>query len=343
MDIRRFWEKTYKKNAPMMLGVCMRYVKEKEVAEDLMQESFATAIRRFDTYTGKGPVEGWLRKIAINTALMFLRSESARKVRENLWSEHAGESREEEQGNEGMREVIAGAGFTELELLQLIDALPHHHRMVFNLYVLDRYTHEEIGRELNIAPGTSKSHLARARKKLQELLYAKALEKQEVRKRSKVMVMLSGFFGTADVDRIFSRGLEKFAPVPENTAASAFRSIRWDHAGLPAGRSFATRFGWKYSRRILWTAGIAAVFLAIPLYRSIKSEGQQKAAGAPAIEHVRSLPANTAQLHGGKDKPPQNVDLSSAPEPVIVHKTLVRHVVYVVRDTVKIADTGHGK
>lgn len=87
------------------------------------------------------------------------------------------------------RQVIEQAGFTQHDLLLLLLEIPDHYRIVFNLYVIEGYQHSEIASLLNIAVGTSKSNLARARKRITELLYQKALERKKDRKKAAVTLM----------------------------------------------------------------------------------------------------------------------------------------------------------
>lgn len=333
MNIREFWEKTYKINAPMMLGVCRRYVPEIPIAEDLMQEAFATAIRKFDTYNGKGPLEAWLRRIAVNTSLMYLRAESVRKVRNHLWTELTNEDDQGEPDEEGRQAVVAGADFTEEELLAMIDQLPQHHKMVFNMYVLDHFSHEEIAKELNIATGTSKSHLARARRKLQELLYAKAVEKGGKRKRNPVMAAIFGFFSTDDANMIFKKGLKRFNPTPEISADRLFDSVDWSVSSSVHGKLGVTSGLMKNFKIYLWTAATATLLLVVPVYRSITSYEPLKPDPVHSRQTIPSAAVDTM--------PVSQPDTSDAvrQEPVIVHKTLIRHVPVIIRDTIKIADT----
>jgi len=73
------WEDIYTKMSPRMLGICRRYVNSTTVAEDLMHEAYITAIKKVDTYTGKGSFEGWICKIAVNTSLQYLRERKKNK------------------------------------------------------------------------------------------------------------------------------------------------------------------------------------------------------------------------------------------------------------------------
>lgn len=171
-----FWQKTYVENAPLLLGICYRYVSDRALAEDLMHEAFLTAMSRIDTYSGKGSFQGWLRKIAVNTALLYLRHSPPQDSPPFDFPE------EEDpylSSGDDIRTVIEHARFTSEELLNAIKQLPSPYREVFNLYVLDEYSHAEISEILNIKVGTSKSYLARARKKIQHLLYEEALKNKQ--------------------------------------------------------------------------------------------------------------------------------------------------------------------
>jgi len=169
------WEGIYKKNAPRLIGICRRYVKDIQLAEDLMHNAFMTAMSKFDTYSNKGSFEGWLNAITVNTALQYFRSKKndAISISESI-ENHSEFEEESEESDETKQKIIEKASFSKEELLEVIDLLPEHHKLVFNLYVMDGYKHKDIGSMLNISPGTSKSHLARARKKIQELLFSKS-------------------------------------------------------------------------------------------------------------------------------------------------------------------------
>jgi RNA polymerase sigma factor (sigma-70 family) len=174
------WDTIYVNNSSKMLGVCRRYVKDIQLAEDLMHNAFITAMSKIDSYSGQGKFEGWLRKIVINTALLHLRKNKNGIISEKELNENYSETiQEEESSSESKRNTIEEANLSKEELLEVVDQLPEHHKMVFNLYVIDGYKHTQIGQMLNISSGTSKSHLARARKKIQQLLFEKAKNKKD--------------------------------------------------------------------------------------------------------------------------------------------------------------------
>lgn len=147
--------------APKMMAVCLRYAGgERETAEDILQEGFITLFSRLDSYQGKGSFEGWARKIFVNTALMHLRRTDALKLSDDI-SEARSLSSE-------AATPVQQMGYQEL--LGLISKLPPDARTVFNLYVIEGYSHKEIAAMLGFTEATSRSKLQRARLKLQEMI-----------------------------------------------------------------------------------------------------------------------------------------------------------------------------
>jgi len=226
-----FWDVAYRNNAPALLGVLRRYVKELNVAQDLLHEVFVTAMDKYDGYTGKGSFEGWLYRIAVNTALMHIRNERDTLVETghatSLLSVIDDDDDNSEQ-TDNARATIEAAGFTSEELLSAIDRLPEHHKLVFNMYVMDDFSHKQIGTELNISPGTSKSHLARARKKIQQFLYDDALNKKKKKDKRWASAFLLLFPAkTHYIDRLFREGLSDFKiPPTENLKIQGFKDSK---------------------------------------------------------------------------------------------------------------------
>ena len=146
--------------APKMMAVCLRYVGDRETAEDLLQEGFITLFSKLDSYSGAGSFEGWARKIFVNTALMHLRKTDALKLSDDI-SEARSLSDETPRADQQL-------GYRQL--LGLIASLPADARTVFNMYVVEGYTHKEIAKELGCTEATSRSKLQRARLRLQQLI-----------------------------------------------------------------------------------------------------------------------------------------------------------------------------
>jgi RNA polymerase sigma factor (sigma-70 family) len=164
---QNFWEIAYKQNIAKMLGICYRYVRDKQIAEDLAHDAFLTAIDKSESFKGEGHFDAWLRKIAVNMALQYLRDQK-KKEYHSEWIQYENENME-------LNEEVLTMDFSEEELLYAINQLPEHHKMAFNLFVIDKFNHAEIAQELGITESTSKSHVARARKKIRKIL----LEKRE--------------------------------------------------------------------------------------------------------------------------------------------------------------------
>ncbi|HAA15005.1 MAG TPA: hypothetical protein DCE41_26250, partial [Cytophagales bacterium] len=222
-----YWNQVYTRYAPTMLGVCLRYVSDRATAEDLVQEGFLVAMAKYDGYKGRGSFEGWLRRIMITQALMYLRKQKRRPT-DAMEPEAAARIAEAtpDETPRTRRTVIEQAAFTEPELMAMLDQLPEHHRAVFNLHIIDGLKHKEIAAMLDISESTSKSHLLRARKKLNEVMYAEAVNREQ-QERSKVAFWWFILPGSAFPDRWFAT-LRNWEPAGAGAGAGSS-----PFAGLP--------------------------------------------------------------------------------------------------------------
>ena len=170
----------FEKYAYDLLGICIRYIRDRVRAEDVMQDAFVTIFSKIDQYKGTGSFEGWMKRITLNTALIQLRKDKKEIIYENFeYSEAENDNHEEirDLNPSDIHSVIEHAKFKQCEIIEIMNELPDGFRTVFNLYVIEGFMHKEIAEELGISIGTSKSQLLRARAKLKELLYKKALKK----------------------------------------------------------------------------------------------------------------------------------------------------------------------
>lgn len=139
-----------------MYGVCRRYLKAAEDAEEVLVTGMYKAMTKMAQYSGAGSLEGWIRRVVVNEALMCLRAKQ--KMFETVeladW-DHA-------------TEVTIESELAAKDLLRLVDALPTGYRTVFNLYVIEGYKHKEIAEMLGISINTSKSQLILAKQRLRE-------------------------------------------------------------------------------------------------------------------------------------------------------------------------------
>lgn len=150
-------KRLYDRLAPKMFAVCLRYMGDRDSAEDILQDGFVTLFSKIDSYSGEGSFEGWARKIFVNTALMSLRKNDILKQSEDI----------EAAWGLSAPDASALQRVSYRELLQLVAKLPPGFRTVFNMYVIEGYSHKEIGDALGISENTSRSQLMRARTVLQ--------------------------------------------------------------------------------------------------------------------------------------------------------------------------------
>jgi len=219
--MKSFWTKKYNQNIAKMIGVCYRYVPVRETAEDIAHDAFLTAIEKVDTFKGTGSFEGWLMRITVNKALAYLKEQGRTTELTEDVADLIGES--EEVSGDDMLDAIRKADFTQQEIMEAIAQLPEHHRTVLNLYVFERYTHPQISKLLGIPVSTSKSHLLRARRHLQEILFEKSKQKRHL-----LMFMFPLINNTDKAfDDFCRRQMSGFAIVPErplNIAATKIPS-----------------------------------------------------------------------------------------------------------------------
>ena len=142
-----------------MYGVCLRYAASYDEAQDMLQEGFVKVFSKLSTFSGKGSLEGWIRKIFVHTAI--------EKYRERIYHIPMDHVREDDLF------VNRNQGYDALQvrdILTLVQKLPTQYRLVFNLHALEGYSHKEISESLGISESTSRSNLARARLLLKEKL-----------------------------------------------------------------------------------------------------------------------------------------------------------------------------
>jgi len=145
--------KLFEKYAPKMMGVCLRYTKDVEQAEDVMQDGFVKVFTKLDKYSGEGSLEGWVRRIMVNTALDHIRRNT--KFNANISMDDVEYKVESDSDALG--------SLMEEDLLKLIQEMPDGYRTVFNMFAIEGYSHKEIGEQLGVSENTSKSQYSRAK------------------------------------------------------------------------------------------------------------------------------------------------------------------------------------
>lgn len=154
--------------APKMLGVVMRYINDKERAEDVLQDSFIKVFKNIHKFEHSGSLEGWIRRIMVNTALDQIRKNKKRQKNVELDDDGFFELKHESNAEEILQAE---------SLMKLVQSLPEGYRTVFNLFAIEGYSHKEIAEELGITENTSKSQYSRAKSTLRELLIKYKIER----------------------------------------------------------------------------------------------------------------------------------------------------------------------
>lgn len=154
-------KKLYEKYAGKMMGVCLRYADSQDDATDILQDGFIKVFDKLSSYEQKGSFEGWIRRIVVNTALDHLR-----KNKHMRFSVDIDEA-------EYLTPSSNDDGFSRLateDLLKILQKIPSGYRAVFNMYVIEGYSHKEIADELDISVNTSKSQFSRAKAFLRNIV-----------------------------------------------------------------------------------------------------------------------------------------------------------------------------
>lgn len=155
----------YEQYKQPLFRLCLRYARDSQEAEDYLHEAFLKIFQDLHQFRGKGVLGGWLRRVTLNICLQQIR-----KQRQTIFPENmllvAGETVEED---------LPPAPYDMQELIQVIQQLPGGYRAVFNLFVIENYSHQAIAEELGISVGASKSQLSKAKAMLRRNLAKKAV------------------------------------------------------------------------------------------------------------------------------------------------------------------------
>lgn len=157
----------YRKFGARIMGICKRYMKDRERAEEMAMNAFLTVFQKIGQYKNEGSFEGWILRISVNTCLMELRKKTTFSLetdveKANLWTENS---------------IIRD--FEDNDVARILGILPEGARLIFNLFVIEGYKHQEIAEMLHISEGTSKSQLSYAKDKLKKAFEAVKSKKKQ--------------------------------------------------------------------------------------------------------------------------------------------------------------------
>jgi RNA polymerase sigma factor (sigma-70 family) len=153
----------YMHTSKKMYAICIRYMKDHDLAKDLLQDSYVKIFNSINKYNGEGHIEGWMRRIVVNTCLDQIKKNKRNTVDQAVLQESLYPENEETDD----------AVYSPELLMEAILELDIPFRLVFNLFFIEDYSHEEISQALDIDPATSRSRLRRAKQKLNEILKSK--------------------------------------------------------------------------------------------------------------------------------------------------------------------------
>lgn len=155
---RQAQSELYKIFAPKMYAICLRYSRDQDEANDILQNGFIKVFNKCELFEGKGSLEGWIRRVMVNTAIENHRKNKVKFISTDDLSGH----------DVALSSPSSLTNLNYKDLLELIKKLPIGYRTVFNLYAIEGYNHKEIGEMLEISEGSSKSQLSRARSWLKD-------------------------------------------------------------------------------------------------------------------------------------------------------------------------------
>lgn len=155
----------FERFAPKMMVVCLRYSENREMAEDVLQESFVKVFKNLKKFTNEGSLEGWIRRIVVNSSLDMIRKNKKRKYDTQVENVTFLAPQ-----NDFIEETLMAD-----DLMKIINQMPSGYKVVFNLFAIEGYSHKEISETLKISENTSKSQYSRARAYLRDILEKKGI------------------------------------------------------------------------------------------------------------------------------------------------------------------------
>ncbi len=192
--IKPDWNKIYSGLSPKLLGICRRYIQDLYTAEDIVHDSFIAAIQKNEQLNDEKALFAWLKKIVVNNALQYIRKHS-KDTFVTIEPSEIPDTYSEMNHHLLEEKNVFIYDFTSEELLSSIDSLPPHHKSVFNLYFIENHSHAEISGLLGITVNTSKSHLLRAKKSVQNYLLNNFVNQNTPKKKMAQLLVIFGLGG----------------------------------------------------------------------------------------------------------------------------------------------------
>lgn len=176
----------YLRYSPIMLAICIRYCGNREDAKDVMHEAFIKIITQISKYSGVGNFEGWMKRIMVNASIDFYNKTKKNEFVEihevHLGSENEVELAPNEIDKKDLNanpsiDLVLKADFTKEEIIESLNTIPENYRIIFNLFVIENYSHGEIAQILGVDEKVSRTRLFRAKEMIKNVLYQKSIER----------------------------------------------------------------------------------------------------------------------------------------------------------------------
>ena len=338
----KFWARKYERHIDRLVGLCYRYVGEQQTAEDLAHEAFLKAIERADTCRVMDAFDTWLTRITVNRCVSYLRTRPETVPLEEELTGNLPDDRDEPDEQ---------PEFTKEELLETIRQLSERQRIVFNLHAIDHVPHQQIADLLDISVTNSKQLFLRARMRLQQLLAAKAREK-ESKKKGLLMIILLFMkkHGSAHAfERLYRSELSQLRMPPSHRLSES--EIRSAVATSPASAGIAVATH-KTAAMIIAAATVAG---GVWVWQVVRNTPQKNATPSVVETHGRaSLPSeepeqtpisdtavtvNDAVTSVETGRAPSLHQTQDAPAPVVSTRDIPGTRTVVLHDTITVTDT----
>lgn len=341
MDKTKFWSRKYEGNIDRLVAICYRYVGERQTAEDLAHEAFLKAIERADTCRVMDSFDAWLTRITVNRCISYLRTRPETVPLEEELTTDPTDQEDEPNWQ---------TGFTKEELLETIQQLSERQRMVFNLHAIDRVSHQQIADLMDISVTNSKQLFLRARTRLQQLLAAKAREK-ESKKKGLLMIALLFMMkrnSAHHLDRLYRSELSQLRMSPAHRLSES--EIRSAVATSPASAGIAVATH-KTAALIAAAATVAGGVCVWQMVRNTPGDNtippgiETQHFTSPQPEKAKPTPISDTTVAKNVSVPVETRHATSphqtleASAPVVITREIPVTRTVVLHDTITVTDT----
>jgi RNA polymerase sigma factor (sigma-70 family) len=303
------WHEIYSTFSPKLLGICRRYIKDLATAEDILQDSFIVAIQKEHTLKDPKAINGWLSRIVINMAINHLKETKKINFSTSDGYDLVDNSTIMNTLELDNKSALLASDINQNDILEAIDCLSEHHKSVFNMYVIDQFSHNEIAQTLAISVGTSKSSLSRARKAIQYYLFEKLKDKNvdKEKKRRIALLLLFGFENSMFAN-FYQSKFKNFEIVTRKPFLSSSKKVAAPHQFVGLSKAFTVSKIAVFSIGFLSLIGVSFYFLnanstknEIIIEKKLrKNTNQSIATKIDSIKTKKELPKSIAEKEVSK-------------------------------------------